>query len=109
MHPTQDRFLTPRENATVMGFPLNYRLSERSIGYQEIGRGLCTHNARFLGMVVKDGLTRDEGVQVSDVGVPLQVVDWRQRGNREMIKRAMSKNEMRAWWAIRHSQLDCPF
>jgi DNA (cytosine-5)-methyltransferase 1 len=106
IHPEEDRYLTPRECATIMGFPIDYRFSAGSKAYQEIGRGLCTHNAAFLGRVVLDALVR--GVRTvptrsTEKGHEeswLQAVDWRTRGDKLSLKYPVE--DQAKWWRARH-------
>jgi DNA (cytosine-5)-methyltransferase 1 len=101
-HPTEDRYLTPRECATVMGFPLDYRFSEGTKAYAEVGKGLCTHNAEFLARVVMNGL--QTGKSTSPVQQPdgswLQVIDWRNRAPKLNLR--MTTKERDEWWIARH-------
>lgn len=99
IHPTEDRYLTPRECATVMGFPLDYRFSEGTKAYAEIGKGLCTHNAWALGTVLRAGLAASEPANVERHG-PLRVVDWRKRSKAQGL--AQSAAACRAWYEARH-------
>ncbi len=104
VHPVEDRYLTPRENATVMGFPTNFEFSEGSKAYAEIGRGLCTHNARFVGKAIKDGLANNQPANVERMG-PLRVVDW--RGRVRVNSLTPKIEEARAWYEARHSVPAC--
>lgn len=97
VHPEHDRYLTPRECATVMGYPLSHKFSDGSAAYAEIGRGLCTHNAEFLGRVILDGLKR--GVSV----VPSRVIechDWRHKAR--SLSLTLGKEGSRQWYKQRH-------
>lgn len=108
IHPIEDRYITPREAATIMGFPIDYVFSDGAKAYQEIGRGLCTHNAAFLGRAIADAIRRnvrtvptrsnEKGHEMSW----MQAIDWRNRGTRLNIK--MSPEEKRAWWIRRHGE-----
>ncbi len=110
IHPTQDRYLTPRECASIMGFPEDYAFSKGSKAYQEIGRGLCTHNARFLGKAIRMGLemgVRAIPSRTDEKEHPqsyMQVVDWRPRGKKLNLK--MSSDDRRKWFVSRHETLD---
>jgi|6_EtaG_2_1085325.scaffolds.fasta_scaffold00031_11 DNA (cytosine-5)-methyltransferase 1 len=112
IHPVEDRYLTPRECATIMGFPLDYEFSPKSKAYAEIGRGLCTHNAAFLGRVLADGIRRGVRTVPALTGEPshrnswMQAIDWRSRGERLSLK--MSLKERQAWWAKRHPDIKMP-
>lgn len=86
-----------------MGFPNDYKFSDGSKAYAEIGRGLCTHNARFLGRVIMDGLQRDVPVEATP---RLNVVDWRKRVKKMSIK--MPPKERGEWFAGRHPDLNVP-
>lgn len=98
VHPTEDRYLSPREAATVMGFPTWWKLpASHSKAYQEVGRGLCTHNAAFLGQVVMDGLKRAAPVEADGL---LHVVDWRNRADRVSFK--LPREEVAKWFSARH-------
>lgn len=99
VHPTEDRYLTPRECAAIMGFPMDYAFSHGAKAYAEIGRGLCTHNARFLGKVIMDALINDQPAIVQRYG-PLHVVDWRGRARTNSL--AMPEAEAKAWYLSRH-------
>lgn len=81
IHPTEDRYLTPREAATVQGFPLNYPFSPGSKAYQEIGRGLCVETAIFVGRALHHAITRAEPAQPIKPGSPsmMEIHDWRTR------------------------------
>lgn len=101
-HPEFDRYLTAREVATVMGFPLNYEFSPGSKAFAEIGRGLCTHNAEFLARVVHAGLEANDPVHpgvVSD-GSYMTIHDWRNRAPK--LNLALTKSQRNAWWKARH-------
>ena len=112
IHPEIDRYLTARESATIMGFPLDYVFTKGSKAYAEVGRGLCTHNAAFLGRVVADGLKRrirtiptlskEKHHRTSWV----QAIDWRNRGTRLTIK--MKMKDQIEWWKVRHPDLAIP-
>ncbi len=98
-HPVEDRYLTPREKATIMGFPTDYAFSRGSKAYQEIGRGLCTHNARFLGVAIMDGL---KAGQPADVDRKLHAVDWRSRAKK--LNMSMTREELFEWYRGRHRE-----
>lgn len=98
-HPVEDRYLTPRECASVMGFPTDFVFSPGAKAYQEVGRGLCTHNARFLGKAIKDALVNDQPAVVERSG-PLRVVDWRNRVRSNSL--AMGETKSRDWYFERH-------
>jgi DNA (cytosine-5)-methyltransferase 1 len=101
IHPEEDRFLTVREAATVMGFPMDYEFSATvSSGMSEVGKGLCTHNAAFLGRTLADGL--DRAVAVTDISEPV-VVDWRDRT--KVPSMASTQEERDAWFEKRHPAL----
>ena len=112
IHPVEDRYITAREAATIMGFPLDYVFSKGSKAYAEIGKGLCTHNAAFLARVVADGLKRrirtvptrsnEKGHEMSW----LQAVDWRSRGKKLSLK--MSKADQAEWWKKRYPDREVP-
>jgi DNA (cytosine-5)-methyltransferase 1 len=104
-HPTEDRYLTPRECATIMGFPTDYAFSEGTKAYAEIGKGLCTHNAEILARVVYDGLERDIGAEPTQGpdGSYLTVIDWRNRGKKLNLK--MTSSEQRAWYESIHGSV----
>lgn len=97
VHPTEDRYLTPRECATVMGYPVNYRFSPGSTAYAEIGRGLCTHNAAFLGRVIHDGLKRGVFVKSS---MDISVHDFRPRV--PALSLTLGRDGSREWYRQRH-------
>jgi site-specific DNA-cytosine methylase len=103
IHPEKDRFLTIRENATVMGFPLDYKFSNGSKGYAEVGKGLCTHNAAFLARVVHDGLTKGIPIDTDGTDMAAEIVDWRSRA--KVPSQASSPGEREAWWVARHPDL----
>lgn len=110
IHPVLDRYLTPRECASIMGFPEEYEFSKGSKAYQEIGRGLCTHNARFIGRAIRMGLemgvrampSRSDEKEHRDSY--MQVVDWRRRGKKLSIK--MSADDRRTWLMAQHPDID---
>jgi site-specific DNA-cytosine methylase len=102
-HPVEDRYITPREAATVMGFPLDYEFSPGTRAYAEIGKGLCTHNAAFVARVIRRAL--DDGAAVTPTP-ELAVVDW--RGMAPKLNLRMSKAERRSWWVARHPDLPLP-
>ena len=108
VHPIEDRWLTPREAATVMGFPLNYAFTPNGVAYKEIGKGLCTHNAEFLARVVRHGLELDQGVDLAK-REPLEWVDLRPLISRKEVKRSLFKDEIKEWWQSRHAELPCPY
>ena len=56
VHPDQDRFLTVRESARLMGFPDSHILSDGGDGYAECGKGLTVYTARALCTVLHDGV-----------------------------------------------------
>jgi DNA (cytosine-5)-methyltransferase 1 len=102
IHPIENRYLTPRECAAIMGFPHDYAFSHGAMAYAEIGRGLCTHNAAFLGRVVKNALerrVRTVPTRVDDSW--MTVVDWRRRAKPLRLK--MTEAEIEAWWSERVS------
>lgn len=108
IHPVHDRYLTPRECASIMGFPHDYVFSPGSKAYQEIGRGLCTHNAAFLGRVIKRGIESDVRTvphlsSEKDVRSWMQPVDWRNRGKKLSIK--MQPPDQHEWFRKRHPDL----
>lgn len=112
IHPEEDRYITAREAATVMGFPLDYVFSKGSKAYSEIGKGLCTHNAAFLGRVVADGLRRrirtvpSMSNEKGHTNSWLQAIDWRNRSKRLTIK--MKLPERVAWWNEQYPDLELP-
>lgn len=99
VHPIEDRYLTPRECATIMGFPEDYVFSGGTKAYAEIGRGLCTHNARFLGKVIADGLGGNLPANVERMGA-LRVVDWRSRVKSNNL--GNTEATQRAWYLQKH-------
>lgn len=99
VHPVENRYLTPRECAAVMGFPMDYTFSDRAKAYQEVGRGLCTHNARFLGKAIHDALKNNQLALVERHG-PLRVVDWRARVRTNSL--SMPVSEAKAWYTAQH-------
>jgi site-specific DNA-cytosine methylase len=101
IHPEEDRYLTPRECATIMGFPADYRFSPGTKAYAEVGRGLCTHNAAFLGRVLMDGLERNiRTVPHQSDGSWMEVIDWRRRAKRLASK--PTQPEIAEWWRKRY-------
>lgn len=92
VHPTEDRYMTPRECATAQGFPVDYEFNE-STAYAEIGKGLCTHNASFLGRTMIRALDAEIAVEPSR---ELQVIDWRSRAKPP--KLTMKLDEQCVWW-----------
>jgi len=105
IHPEKNRFLTIRESAAVMGFPYDYQFSHGSKGYAEVGKGLCTHNARFLGLTVKTGIELQEagnGITVDTTKV--HVVDW--RGQVKVPSQSSTDEERIEWFKKRHPELD---
>lgn len=110
LHPVENRYLTPRECATVMGFPTDYPFSRGTKAYAEIGKGLCTHNAAFLGRVARCAIERDIRTvpRVSsekEFGYSyMQSVDWRNRGKKLSLK--MNEADRREWFAHQHPELD---
>lgn len=102
VHPIHDRYLTPRECATVMGFPYHYEFSKGTKAYAEIGKGLCTHNAAFLGRVIKRGLERrirtvpTLSTEKDQKNSWMQAIDWRNRAKSLSLK--MSEKEQKAWF-----------
>lgn len=101
IHPVKDRFLTIRENATVMGFPMDYRFSHGTKGYHEVGRGLCTHNASFLSRVVRAGI--EAGRPVETNSGELEVVDW--RGLASVPPMTPTVEDMESWWKEKHPDM----
>lgn len=112
IHPTEDRYLTAREAAMVMGFPLDYAFSKGSKAYAEVGKGLCTHNAAFLGRVVHDALDRRVRTlptlsnEKGHEGSWMQAIDWRNIGTKNTIK--MSVDDQVEWWKERHPTIPVP-
>lgn len=105
VHPHEDRYMTARECATLMGFPVDYEFSPGTKAYREIGCGLCTHNAEFVARVVHDGLSRGvpaEPHQAAD-GSWLHSTDWRPRAPR--LNMSLPRAEREAWWRARHGEL----
>lgn len=102
IHPDLDRFLTVREAAYVMGFPVDYVFSRGSNGYKEVGRGLCTHNAAFLSRVVARGLSDGKPVDSAD-STKLNVIDWRSKVSVPPMSSTIQDRE--AWWKERHPGL----
>lgn len=105
IHPVEDRYLTPRECASVMGFPEDYAFSDSAAAaYAEVGKGLCTQTARFIGDVAKAALTdRVQASPVSGGDTWMEVVDWRSRVQRESM--VMTKAERAAWYMERHGSV----
>lgn len=99
VHPTEDRYLTPRECAAIMGFPMDHVFSYGAKAYAEIGRGLCTHNARFLGHAIMEGLKANKPASVERSG-PLRIVDWRSRAKTNSL--ALGEKASKEWYAGRH-------
>lgn len=112
IHPESDRYLTPRECATVQGFPIDFRFTESTKAYAEIGKGLCTHNASFLGRVIKDALERNirtvptKSDEKGHENSWLQAIDWRRRGKKLSIK--MPPEDQAEWWNMRHPDVPVP-
>lgn len=104
IHPDRDRFLTIRENASVMGFPYDWRFSHGSKGYQEVGKGLCTHNARFLGLTVATALRKhDAGNSTAPDVSEIKITDW--RGLVSVPSQTSTAEERTEWWKKRHPNL----
>lgn len=111
IHPEEDRFLTVREAATAMGFPLDYEFSDSgSRGSQEVGKGLTTHNARFVALLCAAGFDAAASMPPPDPAVVssgtvgwLQVVDWRPRVS--VPSQTSSPEEREAWWRAKHPDL----
>ena len=97
VHPDADRFLTVRENARLMGFPDEWEFSEGSKGYEEVGKGLTIHTARFVSEAILDGLKRAEPVQAED---RLDVVDFRDRSTAPGL--TSDDGFKREWYMARH-------
>lgn len=104
VHPERDRFLTIREAATCMGFPLDYQFSSGSAGYAEVGKGLTVHTASFVCRAIE--FSRREWDARDDDGDPmvvqrhLLVHDWRSRHSVESLP--PTPEERLAWWRARH-------
>lgn len=99
IHPEKDRFLTIRENAAVQGFPYDYRFSHGSKGYQEVGKGLCTHNARMLGRAFCHALAAGVAPDLKTVNV----IDWRDAA--KVPSQSATPQEREAWWKVKHPNL----
>lgn len=97
VHPDEDRFLTVRENARLMGFPDDWEFPEGSQGYAEVGKGLTVHTAHFVCRAIYDGLRARQEVVPAPV---LDVVDFR---NRSTAPGLTSPPEFkREWYQARH-------
>jgi site-specific DNA-cytosine methylase len=113
IHPTENRYLTARECAFVQGFPARYVFSNGSKAYQEIGRGLCSHNARFLGKVIRNGimngirtvptLSKQKGHEDSW----METIDWRNTAKTSGSIRS-SHQERVDWWKANHPNIPVP-
>lgn len=107
IHPTKDRFLTIRENAAVMGFPLDYKFPSGTAGYQLVGKGLCTHNARFVALLCKASsgpdVPRREQLAGPGTEEPF-VVDWMSRAD-GIPPLSSTNDEKQAWWRAKHPEL----
>jgi site-specific DNA-cytosine methylase len=104
IHPDKDRYITPREAATIMGFPLDFEFSPGLRAMSEIGRGLCVHNARFVGDVIHHGLYRGWSVHVpkpGSVDTMLEVIDMRLPA-RSLPSVKMKPSEVAAWMKAKH-------
>lgn len=99
VHPVEDRYLTPRECAAIMGFPMDFAFSPGAKAYQEIGRGLCTHNARFVGLAIRQAIEAGKPAKVERHG-PLRVVDWRPKAKVNSL--SMRASDAKAWYMSRH-------
>jgi len=103
VHPEYDRYLTPREKATIMGFPIDYEFTDsRGTAYAEIGKGLAVQTAEFLGRVIRDGLERSVSVSVSK-GADIEVFDWRNGKDKKLKvgKLVMSTKDQIQWYVDR--------
>lgn len=97
VHPDEDRFLTVRENARLMGFPDDWEFPEGSQGYAEVGKGLTVHTARFVCEAIIDGL---KAGTASEPCSALDVVDFRDRS----VAPGLTSDESfkREWYQARH-------
>jgi site-specific DNA-cytosine methylase len=96
-HPSVDRFMTARECATVMGFPLDFEFSSsRTMPYKEIGKGLCVENARFVALAIAQAIERGEPADPTPRFIS---TDWRDRASVPTL--TSSKDFKAAWWAER--------
>lgn len=105
IHPEQDRYLTPRECASIQGFPIDYEFTDSSVAYAEIGKGLCTQNARFVGAIIKDALDRERPVKLNGPTKNIDCVDWRNGVGGAKVgvdPLVMSADDQRSWWRYRH-------
>lgn len=97
VHPDQDRFLTVRESARIMGFPDNYVLSDGSDGYAECGKGVTVHTASALCTVLHDGIKN----RLNAVDRSLEVVDIRSKLT-DMPGQTSSEEFRREWYRAKH-------
>lgn len=97
VHPEADRFLTVRENARLMGFPDTWEFPEGSQGYQEVGKGLTIHTARFVCDAIIDGIKL--GVSAEPCST-LDVIDFRDRSTAPGL--TSDDAFKRAWYEARH-------
>jgi DNA (cytosine-5)-methyltransferase 1 len=99
-HPVENRYLTPRECATVMGFPLQYEFSPGTLAYAEIGKGLAVQTASFVGRVIRDGLDNAIPVQAKRSG-DIEAHDWRLKRGKTKLNvghLVMPIDDQIAWW-----------
>lgn len=102
IHPVHDRFLTVREAATAMGFPMDYIFSPGSKGMAEVGKGLTTANATIIGRIAM--AAKDARIIPDASG--LAVIDWRQKVRALGIPpMASTREDQIAWWKERHPTL----
>ncbi len=98
VHPEQDRFLTVRENARLMGFPDSWTFSDATHGYAEVGKGLTVHTARFLCSVIMAGLIDDVPAEPA----PHAIIDFRDRSTAPSLTSSVEfKNQ---WFQSRHGR-----
>ncbi len=100
VHPEKDRWLTVRECAAAQGFPMDYEFPNGGNGYAEVGKGLCTHNAAFVGRVIWDALANKTDAEPNVVA---ELIDWRKRTS--VPKMTPSIEERRAWFKEKHPDL----
>lgn len=104
VHPDEDRYLTVREAAHMMGFPPDYEIMQKSPtkAMAEVGKGLTVHTARFIGAIALDAYTSGRAAKPSNRVE--DVYDFRTNPvNRKM---RMTEDEQKEWQLAKHGSYD---
>ena len=104
VHPELDRYITVREAAHMMGFPVDYEIKQRSPtkAMAEVGKGLTVNTARFIGAIALDGALQARGVTATS---KIEVHDFRVSpvGGRKM---RLTEEEQKEWQLAKHGTFD---